>query len=180
MEAFFNNLMANGFSVSGLISKNNLIQDIEVMISEYIPDILKAQDNYQLWIQDMANICHVFCDIQQSDQVSFSLGTKRGCKRYHLDYVPMRLLVTYAGAGTQWIPHEASNWEAYANGGANEAICNDMQQINAIKPWDVALFRGEEKGVLHKTPDEAMHNPSIFMRLDIAEFQKKLHTLNVT
>jgi hypothetical protein len=178
IQAFFDVLMQIDFSISGLVSKDNTIQDIEDIISEYIPNNLKGSNSYKQWIQDMANICHIFCDIQKSEHISFWLGTKRGCKRYHLDYVPMRLLVTYAGAGTQWIPHEASDWNAYANGGTNDVICKDINKIETIKPWDVAIFRGREKGVLHRTPDDAMNNPSIFMRLDIAEFQKKLLKMN--
>ena len=92
MEKFFNSLMKNDFSVSGFVCKDHAVKDIENIIFEYISADLKVKNSYKKWVQDMANICHIFCDIQKSDKISFSLGTKRGCKRYHLDYVPIRLL----------------------------------------------------------------------------------------
>ena len=74
-----------------------------------ISDNLKADALYENWITDMAEVCKIFCDLEKIDAVSFWLGTKRGCRRYHIDNVPKRLLVTYAGKGTEWIPNDAAD-----------------------------------------------------------------------
>ena len=44
-----------------------------------------------------------------------------------------------------------------------------------MKTWDVAVFkgnkfRGREEGILHRTPDAALHLPSLLMRLDNSSF----------
>lgn len=177
--AFFSRLMAKNFSVSGFISYEKTAEEIENLIRDFIPPDLRADVFFKDWIADMAEICRLFCDLQKEDRVSFWLGTKRGCSRYHVDHVPMRLLVTYAGAGTQWLPYDASDWEAYAGGKPNEEICKDETRINFIQNGDVAIFRGGEGGLLHRTPDEALNHSSVFMRLDCAEFQERLRVFNV-
>ena len=78
----------------------------------------------------------------------------------------MRLLVTYAGQGTEWLPDSAAYGLAYASGMSNEAILKDPSARQFMKPWDIAVFRGGPKGLLHRTPDVALNGPSILMRLD--------------
>ena len=62
----------------------------------------------------------------------FGVGSKRGCKRYHIDNVPYRLLVTYAGKGTEWLPDEASDRGAYDRGETNENIIKDQSAKQEI------------------------------------------------
>ena len=91
---------------------------------------------------------------------------KVGSARYHVDNVPYRLLVTYAGKGTEWLPEEASDRGAYARGEPNEKIIKDHSAKQFIEQWDVAIFRGGASGLLHRTPDPALQANSILMRLD--------------
>ena len=86
--------------------------------------------------------------------------------RYHVDNVPNRLLVTYAGKGTEWLPEDASVRGAYARGEPNEKIIKDHSAKQFIEQWDVAIFRGGASGLLHRTPDPALQANSILMRLD--------------
>lgn len=78
----------------------------------------------------------------------------------------MRLLVTYAGQGTEWLPDEAVDHRAYASGMSNEDILIDPAARQFMRPWDIAVFRGGPEGLLHRTPDTALNGPSILMRLD--------------
>ena len=114
----------------------------------------------------MSNMCKYFCDFLKIESVGFSLGTKRVCKRYHVDIVPMRLLVTYAGKGTECLPDEFVDRNAYENGLPNELILKDPSRSKFINTWDVAIFRGGYDGLLHRSPDAALNGTSIMMRLD--------------
>ena len=80
------------------------------------------------------------------------------------------MLVTYAGLGTEWLPDEAVDRQAYATGEPNEKIIKDPAARKYIGQWDVAIFRGGQSGLLHRTPDEALNGPSILMRLDNKTF----------
>ena len=73
----------------------------------------------------------------------------------------MRLLVTYAGKGTEWLPDEFVDRNAYENGLPNESILKNPSRSKFINTWDVAIFRGGSDGLLHRSPDAALNGTSI-------------------
>ena len=169
-DSFFREIIHKPFRVIGKISKKNSSEDIKRILRDIIP--LSSQTNffYKTWVSDMSEICQIFCDTLNSKSVSFCLGTERGCSRYHIDNVPMRLLVTYMGQGTEWLPNEIANRAAFEEGLPNEKIVKDSSKIKSIKTFNVAIFRGGATGLLHRTPDSALKNPSILLRLDHESF----------
>ena len=169
-DSFFREIMYEPFRVIGKISKKNSSEDIKRILRDIIP--LNSQTNsfYKTWVSDMSEICQIFCDTLNSKSISFCLGTERGCSRYHIDNVPMRLLVTYMGQGTEWLPNEIANRVAFEEGLPNEKIVKDSSKIKSIKTFNVAIFRGGAAGLLHRTPDSALKNPSILLRLDHESF----------
>lgn len=173
-EQFFETLMQEPFGIPGTIRKSHLQSDITALLDEALPATIKAEPFYDRWIEDMAQVCSTFCETQGTDAVSFWLGSERGCRRYHVDNVPMRLLVTYAGKGTEWLPDEAADRAAFANGEPNERIVKNPEAKQFMNAWDVSVFRGGPKGLLHRTPDDALTGPSILMRLDHPSFWKNI------
>ena len=169
-ECFFQELMEFPFGVAGKVRKESAEADIKDILNGSIP--LKLQNNpfYDEWVDDMAEVSKSFCDIQKKTAAGFWLGSERSCSRYHIDNVPLRALVTYAGKGTEYLPDEAADLRAYADGEPNEKIIKDRSFIRFINSWDVAVFKGGSKGLLHRTPDEALNGPSILMRLDYPSF----------
>lgn len=173
-DAFFKKLMRHPFSIAGTVGKDSLKSDIEDLLSEVLPPAIKTEGFYEYWVKDMAEVCSAFCEAQNTDAVGFCIGSQRGCRRYHVDNVPMRLLVTYAGAGTEWLPEEAANRGAFKSGEPNEHIVKDPSQKQFMKAWDISIFRGGPKGLLHRTPDDALTGPSILMRLDHPSFWENI------
>jgi hypothetical protein len=169
-SAFFRKLMQTKFNVIGQVFKASSVADIRFLLEEDISPKLQSDPFFELWVADMANVCNVFCDMVGEDAIGFCLGTERGCRRYHIDNVPMRLLVTYAGQGTEWLPESASDRQAFEGGMSNEFILKDPSARQFVGLWDIAVFRGGPKGVLHRTPDSALNGPSILMRLDREDF----------
>ncbi len=168
--AFFEKLMSTQFGIIGKVNKESALNDIRGILSKEIFDEIQADPFYEHWLDDMAQVCKVFCELEDSDAIGFWLGSQRGCRRYHIDFVPQRLLVTYAGKGTEWLPDEAADRNAFANGEPNEKIVRDWSALQFMNQWDVAVFRGGKKGLLHRTPDDALNGPSILMRLDHFSF----------
>jgi len=169
-EAFFQHLMKKPFGVIGQVFKESSFEDIEYLLEEDIPTRLQSDPFYEKWLADMAEVCSIFCDTLGTEVVDFCLGTERGCRRYHTDNVPLRALVTYAGTGTEYVPDEAADRKAFAEGAPNEKIIKDPSAIRFLNTWDVAVFRGGPKGLLHRTPDAALNGPSILLRLDHPSF----------
>ena len=169
-DAFFQKLLQYPFSVVGQVSKKNSIDDIKDILKDEISPELQVDPFYQKWVEDMAEVSKIFSEALRSDAIGFCLGTQRGCRRYHIDNVPMRLLVTYSGKGTEWLPDEAADRRALARGASNLEIIKDPYASQFMNSWDISIFRGGSKGLLHRTPDAALNKPSILMRLDHVSF----------
>jgi len=173
-ELFFEKVMQLPFAKFGTVTKNNAVEDILKIIGDGIQDQYKSDPFFDYWINDMADVSKLFCEVQQKPSIGFWLGTQRGCRRYHVDNVPLRMLVTYAGTGTEWLPDFAADRQAFLDGERNEQILKDPSALQYMDKWDIAIFKGGPKGLLHRTPDDAMSKPSILMRLDHASFWEKI------
>ena len=174
VNAFFQKLMRSHFKFSGEVSKDAAFLDIRNILNKEFSQEIKAELLYDEWLEDMAEVCKTFCVLEKIEAVSFHLGTQRACRRYHIDNVPKRMLVTYAGKGTEWLPDEAADREAFLSGEPNEKIIKDPSALQFINQWDVAVFRGGPEGVLHRTPDAALNGPSILMKLDHPSFLENI------
>ncbi len=169
-HAFFKELMQTPFGLVGQVFNESALDDITYILEGDIPEHLQEDPFYDRWLSDMAEVCSIFCDTLEAEAVGFFLGTERGCRRYHIDSVPLRALVTYAGQGTEYVPDRAANRAAYAAGASNEEILIDPSAIRFLNTWDVSVFRGGPEGLLHRTPDAALNGPSILLRLDHPTF----------
>lgn len=170
-DEFFNSILLNSFNVNAVIYKKSIMKDINNILSKVISKEVKKLSFFNYWIKDMVKISKTFFKILGKDSIYFSLETSRGCKRYHIDNVPIRILVTYFGKGTEWLPSNACNYDAYYAGKSNQQILRDNKIIKYLNPWEVAIFKGQKfnignKGILHRTPDAALNKKSLLMRLD--------------
>lgn len=74
--------------------------------------------------------------------------TGNACRKFHADYVPLRLITSYAGPGSQWLSNEDA--DALAGGAAIEQL--DVRQLLA---GEVALFKGRlltGTPIIHRSP----------------------------
>lgn len=174
-NAFFKKLLRDPFNINHEVFKKSSREDIKDILDATISSKLRDDIFYNKWVIDMAKICNLFCEITDDISLSFSLETSRGCKRFHIDNVPMRLLVTYYGKGTEWFPSHACDYNAYYRGEPNEKIIKKVEEKRNINSWDIAIFKGNkyengEKAILHRTPDEALNKLSLLMRLDHSQY----------
>ena len=170
-NSFFKQLLIKPLNVKKNICTRSSVMDINLLLEEVLSINIKKNIFYSFWIKDMANIIQTFSSIIRRLNINLSLETSRSCKRYHIDNVPMRLLVTYYGKGTEWFPCHACDYSAYYSGKKNEEIIKNINEQKFINTWDIAIFRGQkfkgiEKGILHRTPEAALNSKSLLMRLD--------------
>ena len=172
---FFRTLISEPFELNICIKKESAFEDIKYHLSKKLQKRVEDYIFYYKWIKDMSEICNLYHDIIKRNSLNFSLKTSRGCKRYHIDNVPLRLLVTYYGKGTEWLPRYACNYSAYYNGESNEKIIKIKNKSKFIKPWSIAVFKGQKfkggtEAILHRTPNEALTKKSLLMCLDSEAF----------
>ena len=178
-EKFFQKVIKTLTHVNNFVTLNNAKKDIKKILNKHLTDEIKNDSFYQIWINDMGSVCQAFCEFLKEDTISFWLGTKRGCKQFHVDMVPFRLLVTYAGQGTQVLPNFAADREAFFARKSYDEIIKDKKSLKCIKKWDIAIFRGGRNGVIHRTPESALlSKTSLLMRLDTSSFLKDIKRIN--
>lgn len=169
---FFAKLLNSPFqNVCGKVRGASALADVTLILNRAIPDEnIRGDPFFNTWLRDMAEICKTFCKLEKSDEIAFSLETERGCSRFHVDVVPQRLLVTYVGQGTEWIPDEAADRNAFVKLKPNSKILLDPSALQHMGPWDVTVFRGGRDGLLHRTPDSALNAKNLLLRLDHSSF----------
>tara|TARA_B100000242_G_scaffold287584_1_gene254620 strand:+ start:130 stop:789 length:660 start_codon:yes stop_codon:yes gene_type:complete len=175
-DEFFKKLSERPLNVIGIVGKKTSVEEILALLEDEISEDLKSSDFYIQWVIDMAGVCNVFCETLATSTVGFCLATQRACQRYHIDNVPLRLLVTYYGKGTEWVPDSAVDRLAYDSGMPNDKILTTNNAKKFLNAWDIAIFRGGPDGLLHRTPDAALNTPSILLRLDHESFWDTVFT----
>ncbi|WP_394843897.1 DUF1826 domain-containing protein [Pendulispora brunnea] len=108
--------------------------------------------------QDIRLLFERFVGLTHTSAVRASLAvvTTNNCGKFHVDYVGLRLLCTYAGQGTEWVPEHAVNrsamdrpWDDLAT--INRAIVPDARRVRRTQPGQVLLLKGA------KFPGNAAH-----------------------
>lgn len=106
-------------------------------------------------LADMLRLADLFAALTRRDRVRLRLDgvTDDACRRFHVDAVGYRLLVTYAGPGTQWTMGDPA---------AEGTV------IHEVPAGAVALLRGrarEGAHVLHRSPPLSARPPAQRRRL---------------
>jgi len=94
-------------------------------------------------------------DINPSAQVKLQVMTNDGCRFWHQDSVPFRLVSTLRGSCTEWVPPEFSR-------ATLKRRQHDSKHARSMNLSDVALFKGRgdadaesiygQPGIVHRSP----------------------------
>jgi hypothetical protein len=104
---------------------------------------------------DLADLATVFTMLDGGPprvRVRLEALVHDGCKKWHADSVGLRLLCTYRGPGTQWLPMDGGAPAARAMDGTPPG------SIGQIPPGAVAVLKGERypdnlgNGCIHRSP----------------------------
>ena len=99
------------------------------------------------------------------------------CPRFHVDRVPCRLVTTYQGSGTQWLPQELVDRSKLGAGNQGlpdeeSGIYRQQEDIHQLNTADVALLKGElwhgneDAGIVHRSPPVAENESRLLLTLD--------------
>ncbi|RZV18537.1 DUF1826 domain-containing protein [Aliarcobacter butzleri] len=129
--------------------------------------------------EDIALLVDMFCYLFELKQVGMRLKVldKAMCPKFHVDKVPCRLVTTYQGTATEWLPHELVDQTKLGWGCNGLADCesglykseSDIQQLNC---GDVALIKGtlwegnENAGLVHRSPELITNEKRLILTLD--------------
>lgn len=139
-------------------------------------------DSAQLELREnVAQLVEMFCYLFELKRAGLRLTVlnRAMCPKFHIDRIPCRLVTTFQGIATEWLPHQAvdrqklglgSNGKLDSESGLYKAA-NDIQQLNC---GEVALLKGElwegneNAGLVHRSPALPTGESRLLLTLDFS------------
>ncbi|MAX82330.1 MAG: hypothetical protein CL843_19400 [Crocinitomicaceae bacterium] len=144
------------------------IQEIELALK-------KQLNTYTPLIDDVMMLLQLFREVSQSKSFKVLLANVNTnmCRRFHTDTNDLRLLCTYFGPGTIWLPEGGVNKEALKAYRGNSHIVTNTSLIQQANTGDVLLLKGslyhhdEARAVVHRSPTiEESGKKRLLLRID--------------
>ncbi|WP_367155262.1 DUF1826 domain-containing protein [Methylomonas sp. HYX-M1] len=140
-----------------------------------------ALPGYQTWLDDVEMLVGAFCDLFELREAGFRLYTldKAMCPRFHVDRVPARLICSYGGIGTEWLPEYALDRGKLGMGACGKpddcsGLILDPTAIRQMPAYAVGLMKGEHwegnegRGLVHRSPAPTAVQPRrLLLTLDM-------------
>ena len=131
--------------------------EVDEQHAPVLPDLLReAADlqGYESFVADVTWLVAAYTCLVGARRVGLRLRVLDGpmCPRFHVDNVPLRLLTTYVGPGSEWLP------EAISPRRELHTAQLPVDKIQTLQAGDVALLKGENwqgnegAGLVHRSP----------------------------
>jgi hypothetical protein len=128
-------------------------------------------EGYEGFIADLQWLVSAFACLLGARRVGLRLRVldKAMCPRFHVDHVPVRLITTYGGIGSQWLKEGVMDREQLGQANAEPW---EMANIQQLQSGDVALLKGEKWhgnegfGLIHRSPQSAAGERRLLLTLD--------------
>ena len=136
---------------------------------------------YQAWLEDVTMLVSAYCELFERREAGLRLRTldKAMCPRFHVDRVPARMICSYGGIGTEWLPEYAFNRRKLGMGGCGvpddvSGLIADPTAIRQMPAYAVGLMKGENWagnegcGLVHRSPKPTAVQPRrLLLTLDM-------------
>ena len=125
-------------------------------------------EGYEGFIADVSWLISAFACLLGARRIGVRVRAleKAMCPRFHVDHVPVRLITTYAGLGSQWLEEDAMSRQHLGN---VQAEPEDYQHMLC---GEVALLKGEKWqgnegfGLVHRSPQPLPGERRLILTLD--------------
>ena len=122
---------------------------------------------------NIAELVDMFCCLFDLKEAGLRLAAlnQAMCPRFHVDKLQCRLVSTYQGIATEWIPHDRVN-RAYLGVPSGDGLDQNHNDIQRINTGDVALLKGERwegnenAGLVHRSPKPVSGEYRLLLTLD--------------
>lgn len=128
-------------------------------------------EGYAGFIAELSWLVSAYACLLGAQRIGLRLRVldKAMCPRFHVDHVPVRLISTFAGAGSQWLAEEVMDRRQLGNPAAEPLDPTLIQQIGC---GEVALLKGERwrgnegQGLVHRSPALGAGERRLILTLD--------------
>ena len=143
--------------------------EMHLQVRDSLEQTLPQGEGRQALIDDIVQLMEMYACLFEPRLIGIRLATLQQamCPRFHVDYLPARLVTTYFGAGTQWLSEPTT--------GEARIPAQEPTHFEQLNTGDVALLKGdgwfenEGLGIVHRSPAVAAGSSSLFLSLDWAD-----------
>ncbi|MGR2705183.1 hypothetical protein B7453_02060 [Pseudomonas sp. IB20] len=148
---------------------------IELNTEDAVPNLqglvssCRDLEGYDGFIADVSWLVSAFACLLGAKRIGVRLRLldKAMCPRFHVDHVPVRLITTYAGIGSQWLREGVMDRRKLAQPDAEPT-----ERIEQILCGEVAMLKGtkwhgnEGHGLIHRSPALKADERRLILTLD--------------
>ena len=129
--------------------------------------------------ENVAELVDMFCYLFELKEAAIRLKVldQAMCPKFHVDRVPCRLVTTYQGIATEWLPHEVLDhtklgWGSNGLADSASGLYQSESDIQQLGCGDVALLKGtlwdgnENAGLVHRSPVLPANEKRLILTLD--------------
>ncbi len=144
--------------------KISLIASPEAIYPAIVKELGSSIESKAL-AQDIAYLADIYSCLFGCSRIVLRLSAldRAMCPRFHVDRVPCRLVTTYQGTATEWLPHMFADRTKLGVGNQGQpdeqsGLFNSVNDIQHLGHGDVALLKGESwqgnegNGLIHRSP----------------------------
>jgi hypothetical protein len=146
---------------------------------ESVKKLLGGSPEAEVLAEDIANLVDMFCclfDLKRG-ALRMTVLDRAMCPRFHVDRVPCRLVTTYQGIATEWLPHNVADRSKLGTGNMGKpdelsGLFEHISDIQQLKSGDVGLMKGElwhnneGAGLIHRSPQVPNNTRRLELTLD--------------
>jgi hypothetical protein len=144
-----------------------------------VKKLLGGSPEAEVLAEDIAHLVDMFCclfDLKRG-ALRVTVLDRAMCPRFHVDRVPCRLVTTYQGIATEWLPHNVADRSKLGTGNMGKpdelsGLFEHISDIQQLKSGDVGLMKGElwhnneGAGLIHRSPQVPNNTRRLVLTLD--------------
>ena len=150
-------------------------------VNKPIENIFGSDHQWTILCKDITRLVDIFCNLFGLKHARLRLTTldHAMCPRFHVDRIPCRLITTYQGVATEWLPNVLADRSKLGTGNRGEpdersGLFDSTTNIQKMSRGDVALLKGEAwkgnfgAGLIHRSPQLPLDSGRLLLTLDFA------------
>ncbi|NQD93833.1 DUF1826 domain-containing protein [Pseudomonas sp. CrR25] len=173
VAAFATALLARGEPLAQTISLELADADAEPALAGLLDDYRELPGQLA-FLADVAWLVRAYACLLDARCIGLRLRAldTAMCPRFHVDQVPLRLVTSYAGSGSQWLREGGLARACLSQDGAAPPLPEAIEQLGT---GHVALLKGERwlgnqgRGLIHRSPQLAPGQRRLLLTLDWLE-----------
>ena len=186
------NLNSNTLHASEILLKRNSDLQFSELVNknfsiDFLVDKISADEKLICFYEDIQYLTKLFCELFDIKDAWLRIEAidKPMCPRFHADYLKCRLVTTYYGPATQWLPNSLVNRNKLGQG--NNGLADDISglfskksDIENLDIGDIGLLKGEAwvnnegLGLVHRSPHTDSDYKRLYVTIDFGDLYRSI------